>query len=344
MQEAEDELTICIQGPGREISLLAALGSAIASFRYDRLSVCAAYATKWGVLDLRNVLSPVQGGQYRWLLGLDDCFTTPAALKAGRGCQNSEVRVVRSEIGRFHAKAYLLDGGPCDHPTLIIGSANATRDALQRNCEAFVVHRPTTTHASDACVAFWDELWALGSCLSNEVLHEYERDYAESRSKRPELPPEDGDLEDVSAQENVGIGSSRRAWIELGKNTGGGNQLDIVKALAPFLGLADDPAEGDSVLLPFDGPKGRLRYRLTFTQAMWRFMNLQQGFRTKLRPDLDERSPYMLVVEKTQQQVAVLSILHINDAAAQEIIEESRELRLVRTSQPHGRGRRFGWL
>lgn len=333
--------TVFVQGPGGPTSVLALLRAVAHRGGYRRFSVCAAYATAAGVKALRSV-PPVQDEtEFRWLFGLDDCFTTPAALRAALGCHRSATRVVESQTGRFHAKAFLFENGQSHGPICLIGSANATLDALCTNCETFSLVQMSSAEADE----LWTSLSAASDDLTNDLLIDYTERFNEVRAARGDDLSDDTDATDTDEIDLGTIPSSETAWIEFGRNTGGGNQLDIVKALATFLGLPEAPSRDQAVEVEFTSPRGRMAYALRFTKGMWRFMNLQQGFDSDLRPDPDEPSPYVLVIRRRTASPAELSIVDADSDTARDLEERSSELGLAGNSNPNGPGnRKYGWL
>jgi HKD family nuclease len=328
--------------------LLALITDEITSNKYSRISACAAYASYRGVVLVRTALSSAGIPKFRWLLGLDDCITDPQAIKVAWGTHNAETRVVAKVSGRrFHAKAYLLDRSPNESASLIVGSANLTGAALTRNCEGYVLVRAETKEEVTSLQTYWDLFWRMGEPLTQELVSQYEEKYSRGRFHAPEIEEESSDAVRTSKTVRLAkesLHSSRLAWIELGFNTGGGGQLDIVKKLSTFLGLPTKYGEGTTVYLVFNSPQGERRFQVTFTKGMWRFMNLQQGFRQRLRPDLTKPSPYVLVISREEKgEAASLSLQRVGSKVIKQMIEESRKNGFVDSSVSGPSGRLFGW-
>jgi HKD family nuclease len=330
-------------------SLLSLITEEITANRYTRISACAAYASYQGVVIARTLLANEQTPSFRWLIGLDDCITDPQAIKVAAGIHNSESRVVPVTAGRrFHAKAYLLDSAVTDCATLIIGSANLTKAALTKNCEGYVLLRARTKDEVELFQNYWKLFWQLGEPASEERIAEYEERYKKRRLSAPEVDQESTSQPLPSRDAKLvkqTLGSSKLAWIELGKNTGpGGSQLDIVKRLAPFIGLPSNPTEGRTIILRFNSPTGSKQYQLTFTKGMWRFMNLQQGFTKTLRPDLSKPSPYLLIISRKQDgSEPALTIERVGGKNAERMIQESKTKGFIDSSTHDDSGRLFGW-
>lgn len=328
--------------------LLSLITDEITSYEYTRISACAAYASCRGVVLVRTALSGAGTPQFRWLFGLDDCITDPQAIYVASGMKNAETRTVAVIAGRrFHAKAYLLDLSARQSATLIVGSPNLTEAALTKNCEGFVLVRAKTRKQTLDLQRYWDSLWGMGEPATKESVSRYEERYKTNRFHHSEVERESSSALPTSQTTKLvkrSLDTSKLAWIVLGYDTGGGNQLDIVKRLAPFLGLPRDPIQGTTAYLTFNSPLGRKRFQLTFTKGMWRFMNLQQGFRHPLRPNPAQASPYVLVVSRGQADgPPMLAIQRVDSRETENMINESRKKGFVDQSKPDSSGRQFGW-
>jgi HKD family nuclease len=332
----------------RNRCLLSLITNEIAANQYTRISACAAYASFQGVVLARALLANQTTSSFRWLVGLDDCITDPQAIKVVSGIDNSETRIVPVTAGRrFHAKAYLLDFSSEDRATLIVGSANLTKAALTKNCEGYILLRATTEDDIKLFQHYWEQFWQLGQAASEKMIVQYEEIYRKRRVRTTEVEQESTDQvfppRDAKLLKQT-LNSSKLAWIELGNNTGGGGQLDIVKRLAPFLRLPNNATEGKTVFLRFNSLTGTKQFQLTFTKGMWRFMNLQQGFSKALRPDLTKPSPYLLVISHQKDGTApTLTLERVDSDNAARIIQESETKGFIDSSTHGDSGRLFGW-
>jgi HKD family nuclease len=339
---------IAVQGTevGSEF-LLDFMTKEVATKSYKRISACAAYATYKGTVLLRSLLLGQNDTIYRWLIGLDDTFTDPKALRVAMQTYGAETRIVELESKgkRFHPKAYLLDSNEQGTATLIIGSCNLTEAALTKNCEVYAACYANTASEVERLRDYWDMLWKIGRPVTEEKVVEYETRFKAARVRNPVIEAEKSTpaSRKVSKAVSASVSSSTLAWIELGSNTGGGNQLDIVKALAPFLSLTSNARQGTTQHLPIKSKQGTLNYQLTFTKGMWRFMNLQQGFTSPLRPKADSPSPYLLIIKRASDgELSMRIILRDNDEA-KNIMALSAEIGFVGSSVAGSSGRRFGW-
>jgi hypothetical protein len=289
------------------------------------------------------------------LIGLDDTLTDPFALSVAMQTNGAQTRVAqlltKGSKRRFHPKAYLIDGSPAGGATLVVGSCNLTEAALKSNCEVFAAYRAQNAKEADELRAFWDSLWKTGQPLTNDIFDEYRAKFlqkarheptvqAEAPSQKPQKQPKH-----VAKAINESLANSKLAWIVLGKNTGDGSQLDIVKNLGPFLGLPPDPKDGDHCYLEIDTSLGKKNYLMTFTKGMWRFMNLQQGFQEPLRPDLKQPSPYVLVLERLNDgQTIQMRIVPEAEEHAIDMIAHSIDLGFAYESKAGASGRLYGWF
>jgi HKD family nuclease len=334
---------------GASKTLLDFITEEIDSYRYTRISACAAYASYRGVVFLRKTLENASEPKYRWLLGLNDAITDPQAIRVAMGTRGAETRIVEFPAGkRFHPKAYLLDLDDGSKATLIIGSSNLTESALTKNCEVYSAIRAETAEQVEKLQRYWEGLWNIGEPATEALIRQYNERYERPRYRHPVVQEETQTTTPsrrVTKVVRESINTSRLVWIVLGRNTGGGNQLDIVQKLAPFLRLPASPREGATKHLMINSPLGDKSYQITFTKGMWRFMNLQQGFTERLRPDQNKPSPYVLVIRRLKNSsVPKISIQRLDSSQTQDMIEQSKKTGFVTSSKPGSGGRLHGWF
>jgi HKD family nuclease len=328
--------------------LLGFLKNEVAERGYKRISACAAYATYRGTLLVRNILAGESEARYRWVIGLDDSFTDPNALRIAMNSRGAEIRLAKLLPNRrFHPKVYFLDSNEEGTATLVIGSCNLTEAALTKNCEVYAIFRAETEGQIREVQDFWDSVWSTGQPATEQKIKDYEDKYKLLSRKAPVTQEEaknEALPQKIKRAVKESVKTTSLVWIVIGKNTGGGSQLDIVKKLSPFLGLPDDPIQGTTVYLRIGSPTGTRDYQVTFTKWMWRFMNLQQGFNEPLRPDLASPSPYILVIERPKNSGnLMMKILGTESQQAREMIERSKLTGFTDTSRPGPSGRKFGW-
>lgn len=342
------QATVAIQGTEVQTEfLLDFMTKEVDAKAYKRISACAAYATYKGTTLVRSLLSGQDEIQYRWLIGLDDAFTEPEALRIAMNTNGAETRFaeLQPKGKRFHPKAYLLDSNEQGTATLIIGSCNLTEAALTTNCEVYAACYANTHSEVEHLRAYWEMLWQTGRPITEQKLAEYETRFNAARVRHPAVESEKSTpaSKKVVKAVRASINSSSRSWLDLGKNTGGGNQLDIVKALAPFLSLPRNPLQGKTQHLHIKTKKGVLDYQVTFHKGMWRFMNLRQGFSQRLRPKGNSPSPYLLVFNRATNGELSMRILPRDGDEAKTIMAISAKIGFVGSSVSQASGRRFGW-
>jgi len=333
----------------RNSQLFDVLRKEVHDYGYNRISVCAAYATLRGVILLRSLLADNDKPSFRWLLGIDDNITDPNAIHVASSSFASQVKLITLlPDRRFHPKVYMLDSKEKNRATLIISSANLTESGLKNNCEVFAVQHANSKKQCREFFKYWDCLWNMGISDYTTLLSDYSMRHKKARRQLPRLeqlertPSFTGDIQKANVRN---ISTASLIWIELGRNTGGGSQLEIVKDMSPFLNLPKNPTKGETCNRNITTLKGTKQYKLTFTKGMWRFMSLQKGFDEPLRPDLSKPSPYILVVEKNKSGPKLtMRIIKKSRAAAVNIITQSKNIGFCNKSVPGPSARQFGWL
>ena len=285
--------------------------------RWARVSVAVAYATVSGVIRLHEVIySSNPNVCFRWLLGIDDYITSPGAVDFCSLQSKSDVLIYEStqSTTRFHPKMYLfeefnrLGGGVL----LIVGSANLTIAALERNCEAGAIVWTSSKSEAEELIASYDRLWQLGKEPTYELMAQYEAKYQRHQRNRSFLRQDDVKIQkSVRSYEVLEHDAAERSpeasnicWIEVGKNTAMGRELEFKAEQARFFGL--NPQGGESEYRDFLVSNGemvslRLKYQ---DNHMWR-LQLNKNVpevATGLRPENEmgqlERSPYVAIFKR----------------------------------------------
>jgi HKD family nuclease len=349
MQFTLNNTSAVSQGFDDDSKLHDVLQSLIEEHQYTRISVCSAYVSTRGLTIVRGLMP--KDSEFRWLIGLDDTFTQPSALTAARDTYNATLKVAelqaRQRRNRFHPKVYLLDSNGNNEAHLIIGSANMTEAALTRNCEAFSI-----MYAEDAAEvaqfeSFWNALWNKGELVTNEIIDRYRRRFRVTRPRNPVIQEET----EVAKRSTVlkrateaSIRTARLIWIEFGSMTGyHAEQVDIVKNLAPFLGITEDHDPADEYTLNITSPLGLFNHSLMFKKGMWRFMDIQQSFQEQLKPNPEQNSPYILIIERENNTYS-MRILRNTSPEAKRIIATSKQTGFTGKSVPGQSGRLYGWF
>lgn len=337
------------QGFDDNSKLYDVLQELIQEHQYTRISVCSAYVSTKGLTIVRGLMP--KDSEFRWLIGLDDTFTQPSALIAARDTYNATLKIAELQIAqrrnRFHPKVYLLDSNKNDEAHLIIGSANMTEAALTRNCEAFSVMYAENAAEVVQFEAFWDALWDKGQLVNDAIIERYQRRFRINRPRNPVIQEES----EIARRSTVlkrateaSIRTARLIWIEFGSMTGyHSEQVDIVKNLAPFLGIAEDHDLTDEYTLDITSPIGLFNHSLMFKKGMWRFMNIQQSFHEQLKPNPAQNSPYILIIEREDAAYS-MRILRKTTPEAKRIVATSKQTGFTGKSVAGQGGRLYGWF
>lgn len=179
----------------------------------------------------------------RWLVGLNQGITTPAALRELRDCSNTEIRVFlpRGQIDKhtlvrnpfLHAKiAAFISKANQQQREFIITSANATGSAMGTKPDNYEfgarLSFPESLDKQDLKQFrdWWEEVWDHGVKASSSIIDEYE-DIRENVSRDPpEAEPESTITESVDAT---------FMWTETGAMQGEKRYLlEIKEELANF--------------------------------------------------------------------------------------------------------------
>lgn len=302
---------IVAQGDPEGPTLEGALGEAVGGKQIDRLDVAVAYATKQGLAALRDAIGgwpPVT----RWVVGLDDAITQPAAIDELLGLPGAQVRfaALSGEGRRFHPKLYCLwsTQNPAECVALV-GSANMTVHGLRRNGEVGTIIDAESIADAEKLKASWTAMSALGQDSASVDLEAYRAAYGRARKARkrmqkigamPALPEAE---EGLNRQPLDGDpATAPHAWLEIGKATQG-KEVEIPKPLLPFFRV---PAGTSSAYRQFSLPNGLERpLRLIDRRgnSMWRIEFTSEtiqglaGRNLFYQPNGNKRSELVLAIE-----------------------------------------------
>jgi HKD family nuclease len=293
------------------------IASLSSSHEWEQMSVAVAYSSLAGVSRLHEVvLDAHPDASFRWLLGLDDYITQPGAIDFCCSVKNAEVRIYSSKrpSTRFHPKVLLFDAPKKGEvSSMIIGSANLTFAALNRNCEAVAVIEAKVKEERALMRAKFDSLWSLGTPPTTKLLSDYKSRFDKFYKTRAFLlaaesqtPANKGPIlhSDTAL---INPGTADVCWIEVGKNTAMGRELEVKGEQARFFGL--EPSGGTAAFRNFLVSNGqmvplRLKYQ---GNAMWRLQlratvpEVDAGLRPVLNGKLG-RSPYVAVFKRTPKK------------------------------------------
>ncbi|MEI6341355.1 MAG: phospholipase D-like domain-containing protein [Verrucomicrobiota bacterium] len=324
--------------------------------KWQQISVAVAYSSLAGVARLDEVVRAANpNASFRWLLGLDDYITHPAAIEFCQEGKNSEVRVYasRNPIARFHPKVVLFESELGEgSSSMTIGSANLTYAALNRNCEAISILDAQSQDDRVTMRSRFESLWRLGRIPTPHLISEYKDKFDALRASRGFLLSSERDRKAKLGpvfQSDVAIinpGSATVCWIEVGKNTAKGRELEVKGEQARFFGL--EPTGGTPEWREFrvsNGTVVRMRLKYRRSNSMWRLqlnVNVPE-VAYGLRPLVDgrlARSPYVAVFERIPgSPVFCLSFLREDAPRFEGIRRLSEKSGTVGSTL----ARRYGW-
>ena len=322
---------------------------------WGRMSVAVAYSSMAGAASLYDIIRAANPEvSFRWLLGLDDYVTQPAAIDFCCSVGNTDVRLYRSTKTqtRFHPKVFLFDTlGNNAASSMIVGSANLTFAALNKNCEAVAIL--DAQNAADTAImrSRYELLWGLGVKPTKSILDEYRRQFAKFRKSRAFLLETDAKQEKPrgpilqSDSALINPSSASVCWIEVGKNTALGRELEVKGEQARFFGL--DPTGGNAEFRNFLVSSGetiplRLKYQ---GNAMWRLQlrvdvpEVAVGLRPVIPGGLG-RSPYVAVFKRTNtKKLFTLTFPRRDSKEFNEILKRSGNAGTIGSTS----AREYGW-
>lgn len=338
-------------------TVLSALQQSVGSSEMLEVFVGAAYATVSGIRTLLTAVPDARGTTtYRWILGLDDLVTQPGALELCKQMPRSTLRVaeLHQRGARFHPKVILFKGSRDSDAMLCIGSANLTREGLLRNCEAVAIHQAESLSDLQLLQSVADATWNQGSSLSDQRLTEYKAQYESAQAARPLLVDSSEQavpsttqprpvLESDNALVDPAIAST--CWIEVGKATAMGRELEFKAEQALFFGLNPrGEAPQERVFVTSDGQRTSLRLKYQ-QNAMWRLQlnnsvpEVDHGLRPYESGGLG-RSPFVAVFQRVGQAGEYsLRFVLVTDPEYRQIQQRSLRLGTLGSTS----SRQYGW-
>lgn len=337
----------------REFASLVSVGG------WTQVDVISAYASVAGVRKLHTAVTSVcPNAAFRWLIGLDDCFTQPSALRLCMTLHNSQLKVVTLAAfkARFHPKLYFLDGRP--NPPLgsmLVGSSNLTVKAFTTNCEAAAILEASTPTDAARLRSAFNTIWASGKDYTPQLEASYSKSFQAKASRDGESPEkegvgaETGTKREVLASDAAAIDPSQATtcWIEVGKTaTPAGRELEFKAEQALFFGL--NPTGGEKQARRFrvsDGKKVdlNLSYR---NNAMWRLdmtvdvPEVKKGLLPKVNGK-PSRSPFVAVIRRIGTKgIFDLTFVRLKSAAHRFLRQKSIDAETLGSTT----AREYGWF
>ena len=216
-----------------------------------RLNIGCPFVSRAGIELLALPIAPStwEKAEKRWIVGLHQGITEPAALRDILNLGNSSARIfaggpkldTRALLGTpiFHAKMLALESGSGNARRLtgaLVSSANLTRAALGDhaptcNFEAGAQIQNISATEATAWREWWLDAWKIGLPLTAELIDHYDRLRDGFLRRNPDVealldPPSLAQLE-----------TAEGFWIEAGAMSGGSrNQVEFSEDLASFFG------------------------------------------------------------------------------------------------------------
>lgn len=231
--------------PGNPPKIKDALTSFLLSSTCKDVRCAFAYVSLAGIAE--SVAPIFEPDEYRrlrkrWVVGIHNGITEPAAIEALVGYPNSAVRVF-SPTGsiskaalfgseKLHPKAICLAGD--EESLFVVGSANLTRAAIGAHCSNYEAGALMQTSDNDLRAAFakwFDSIWERSIRASSGVVNRYSQIREQFLRENRIVVPR---LDEMPAN---AMGLRQRLWIEAGAMSGGDrNQVEFGPALAAFFG------------------------------------------------------------------------------------------------------------
>lgn len=341
--------------PAYDDSIDAALVALVSEREWTKISVAVAYASVAGVTRLCNIIREKRPNiTFRWVLGLDDYITQPGAIEFCESLPKSSTRVFSSAGAnhRFHPKVFVFEDDATDkNVSIVVGSANLTYAALSKNCEAIAI----LENSGQLGVKSLEELqavWNLGKTPTADIISDYKAKFARFRPTRKfvlETEPRISKNKDVLSFDGALISPSKAntCWIEVGKNTAQGRELEFKAEQALFFGL--DPVSKTAKIREFKVSNGKLvklRLKHQTRNSMWRLQLRNEvpevviGLRPKTAKGLG-RSPYVAVFKRLSgNEQFGLKFIRRDSKNFAKLLEKSLESGTVGTTA----AREYGWL
>lgn len=345
------------KGP-KASQLKALLAGYITAGDCNTLDAAAAYVTTEGVNAVLEALNGKNLVKSRWLVGLDDAISQPGAIALIRSLSNASLRVVSfaGQGARFHTKMiHLPSAKKGGRSVLMVGSANISRAAFEKNAEGVSFISSESAFEDKMLVAKFDEVWNLGHVPSDAELKTYDARYHAARKIRKELEKltigknTTPNLLETPDEIQLDPSLANTCWIECGKITLMGKELELKGIQARFFGLLPSGVHGTISMINLRHKNGSI-YNTRFkfdTNSMWRVLfpsaipEIVSGLRPKDKNGKLGRSPYVAVFRKTKASgLFDLEFLHETDKRYEALKQRSLDEGAIGDT-----GKRlFGWF
>ncbi len=235
---------------------------------FTRLRVAAAFATESGVVQIEHLVDSAAfaSAQKQWLIGLENGFTQPAALRRLIALPNSElclvdIHAVLKSPGLagstfFHPKVYEFASPQANETTIITTSANLTEGGLRNNIEQFLSWDGSSSgDVAKTLTTWWSKYWKPEWLATEALIGEYAaRRPVIQRMSGAGLPGTGDPIVEIEPPASE-LRAATQMWIEAVRPLEGGsnNQLELMLNAHSFFfpDLEDVPRDvpGRSYLL-----------------------------------------------------------------------------------------------
>jgi hypothetical protein len=238
------------------------------------------------------------------------------------------------------------------HSALMVGSANITRAAFEKNAEAAAFVTSDSKVNADWLRETFEDVWKLGHAPTKAELESYKGRYDAARKLRKKIDEllkdsgESSNVIDSPDEAQVDPALADTCWIECGRITLMGRELELKAIQARFFGLNPTGAPAEILtLIQQDGSEHPTQFVFR-GNSMWRVMfttsipEVQEGLRPVEPDGRLGRSPFVAVFERTNiRDQFGLQFLHEDSAAYAALKARSEELGTLGDTG----SRRFGW-
>lgn len=347
--------SIVAQGEPGGATLADRLGEALDGKNIDRLDVAVAYATQQGLTALKGVLGDWPA-ETRWVVGLDDAISQPAAIDALLAQPGAHVRLARlGPARRFHPKLFCFWSSA--HPAVCltaIGSANMTKHGLTMNGEAAILLEAQTEGEANQLKQAWATLDGLADEVGAFDLEAYRALHARARKARSRLAakgflPQQPEADEAVATLNKDAATATLAFVDFGSAMGNGREIEFPKPLMPFFGIFDGTASpqvrsfrfgaGAPVHIPLVRRPKNGMWRMTFGVQV-------PGSDVLVRPLVDgvrQRSNQSVVFERNIDGSIATSFVQLGTAAYNNLLTATQESGTLNRTKEGPSGKNYGF-
>jgi HKD family nuclease len=347
---------VVAQGAPNGANLASVLGEVLQNKDFDRLDVAVAYATQQGISALKEVLGEWPA-EMRWVVGLDDAITQPAAIDTLLGLNGVGLQLARlGPQRRFHPKLYCFWSSEDPATCLIaIGSANMTKHGLTLNGEATIFLEAETEAEADQLKEAWAALNALGEPVGTFDLDEYRALHARARKARTRLAdkgflPQQPEADEPTLAFNGDPATATVAFADFGSAMGNGREIEFPKPMMPYFGIEDGTGSPQPQTLHFDG---NVQLDIPLVRrpdnGMWRMTFGAQVpgsdvLKRQVVNGVKQRSNQAVVFERNEDGSFNVHFVQLGSGAYNDLMTSAQQLGTVDRTIPGPKGKNYGFF